>query len=166
MNETKLTNYLIISAHCLKNVNGRGMLKYFMDEVRCLKPLVTVPFDDHNPMFRYHDTIRTTRNLTGRMILNVLRKPYNMFRSVQSDEVFFAVHEDGILYCHHDKASHDWVIKDWDDVMDDQDFVDPDLTAKQAEKIESKMMDFYNEYIENPRMLHSLEKEYLTLLYC
>lgn len=80
MNETKLTNYLIISAHCLKNVNGRGMLKYFMDEVRCLKPLVTVPFDDHNPMFRYHDTIRTTRNLTGRMILNVLRKPYNIMR--------------------------------------------------------------------------------------
>lgn len=166
MNANKLTSYLIISAHCLKNVNGEGALKYFADEVRCMQPLVTVPFDDRNPMFRFHDTIRTNRNLTGRMILNVLRKPYNALRSVQNDEVFFAVHEGGILYCYHDKLRRDWIVKSWDDVLDDQDLIDPDLTEKQTEKIESRMMDFYNEYMENPKMLYSLEKEYLTKLYC
>ena len=77
-----------------------------------------------------------------------------------------AVHEDGILYCYHDKTSHDWIVKSWADVLDDQDLINPDLTEKQTEKIESRMMDFYNEYMENPKMLYSLEKEYLTKLYC
>ncbi len=155
------TTYLIVSMHCLENTDGGGTIRFLQKQIRNKQPLVEVSFDDHNPMAYYHNSIRTNRQLTGRMILNNLSTAkYNNIKPVTHDEVFFAAHKDGILYCYYDKDKRDWILDDWDDVFDDE------ITQKQIKRIADTMRTFYEEYMENPREIRTLQHEYLDYIYC
>lgn len=161
MNEKQMTKYLIISCHCLKNIDGEGTIEYQTEQIRSKTPLIKSQFSEHSPMFRYHDKLWTDRNLTGRMILNLLNKVYYNARTpVVNDEVFFAVHKDGILCCWFDRNARLWVVDDWDDIEHYE------ITDKQADKIADRMKQFYTEYMDDPRNIRSLQHEYLDFLYC
>lgn len=161
MNETKEKKYLIVSMHCLENTDGYGTIRYLEKQIRNKMPLVEVPFNDHNPMCYFHNVIRTNRPLTGKMILNCLSTiKYNQHNPVTNDEIFFAIHEDGILYCYYDKDSRNWEVDDLENIFYDE------ISEKQVKRIASRMRTFYEEYIDNPKDLHYLQHEYLDFIYC
>ena len=158
MKETK--TYLIVSANCLKNIDGYGTVRFTEKEVINTQPLITRPFTDCNPMMMYHGKIQTMRELNGRTVLNALsNKRYTMSRPVQKDEIFFAVGADDIAYIHYDKSRNDWIVEDFDEMADG------DITTAQLRRIRTKLEDFYEEMMGNCPNIKVLQHDYLDLMY-
>lgn len=162
--------YLVFTTNALRNNIGDGTLDYYK---RYESPYSAYskedgPFNADHPEFFYCNEITVKRNILEDELIRKARTALGNLIITQrknefcNEEIILLLSYDenefslNVIYC--DTKNRKWTIEPFEDLADDS-----DITNKQRQYIMGKLINFYNERINNPNAeIAYLQEEYLT----